>query len=139
MARDPGKGSFHHPSSGQHMEAFGDDGVPVHFHPFGSPDAPDACPGMLDNFEANTEVFLHPSLEGVASIPTICPDHLKARQLSHQSGEQYLAPFTISDTRCKHFYGHQEPQCVHQHMPFAAPDFFLPRRSLLHRHERDCF
>ncbi len=70
MARDPGKGSFHHPSSGQHMEAFRDDRVPVHFHPFGSPDAPDACPGMLDNFEANTEVFLHPSLEGVASIPT---------------------------------------------------------------------
>jgi hypothetical protein len=38
VTRDPAKGSFHHPSFGKHVEAFGDDRVPVDVRPFRNPD-----------------------------------------------------------------------------------------------------
>jgi hypothetical protein len=123
VTRDPAKGSFHHPSFGKHVEAFGDDRVPVDFRPFRNPDPPDACPSVLNDLEANAKVVFHPLLEGIACIPAIDPDQLEARQFSEQSGEQHLAPFAIRDLSRKHFHGDHEPQRVYQEVPFSAPDF----------------
>ena len=96
MARDPGIRAFDHPSSGEDMKAFGNDLVPVHFRSLGSPHTTKACPGMLDDLEANPKLFFHPALK-FAFIAAICPDQQEARQLSAESREQYLAPFTIGD------------------------------------------
>jgi hypothetical protein len=103
ITRDPAKGSFHDPSFGKHVEAFGNDRVPIDVRPFRNPDTPDACPSVLNDLEANAKVFFHPLLEGIASIPAIGPDQLEARQFSEKSSEQHLTPFTIGDISGKHF------------------------------------
>ncbi len=94
---------------------------------------------MLDDLETYPEVILHPSLEGITSIPAISPDHLETRQLSSQSREQHLASCPIPDLSRQHFDAQQQPLRVHEQMPFAAVNFFSPRRSLAHRHARHWF
>ncbi len=93
---------------------------------------------MLDDFEANAKVFFHPLLK-FALIPTIRPDQLEARQFSDKSSEHHLAPFPIRDISRKHFDGDHQALRIHHQMPFSAPDFFSPRRSLSHRHGPDWF
>jgi len=97
VARDPGIGAFHYPSSGKHMKAFGNDLVPVHFHALFHPDATNAGPRMIHDVEAHPKVVLHPVCEGLTSISAVGPDQLETRHLSGKRVEQDLAPFSISD------------------------------------------
>jgi hypothetical protein len=138
MTREPGIGAFNHPSSGKHMKAFGNDLVPIDFDSLGSPHATNACPRMFDDLQVNAKVFFYPALKW-AFIAAICPDQQEARQLSRQRAEQHLGPFTIRDIGRQHFDATQEALCVDQKGPFSAPDFFLPHRSLWHRHAQDWF
>jgi len=136
---DPGVRTFHHPSPREHMEASGHDLVPIDGGSFWRPHSAKAGPRVLDDLETYPEVVLHPLLEGLPSIAAISPDHLETRQLSTQSSQQYLACCPIPDISRQHFDAQQQPVRVHQQMPFAALDFFLPHRSLAHRHARDSF
>ncbi len=63
MVRDPGVGALDDPSSGKHLEAFGDDLVPVDHGSFGCPDATQAGPGMFDNFQTDGKVIFDPLFE----------------------------------------------------------------------------
>jgi len=139
VMRDPGIGAFHDPSPLEHMKAWGHNLVPVHLHAFFHPDPAKAGPRVLDDLETYPEVVLHPSLEGITSIPAISPDHLETRHLASKRLEQDLAPCSISDISRQHFDAQQQPLCVHEQMPFSALNFFSPRRSLAHRHARNWF
>jgi len=77
----PGIGSFHYPSSGEDVEALGNNLVPINFLALWNPDASNACPRVFDNFQANTQGLLNPRFK-FASIASISPDQLEARQLS---------------------------------------------------------
>src|SRR5512135_2382181 len=68
VARDPGIGPFHHPSSGKHMKAFGNDLVPVDLCSFGYPHSTKAGPGMIHDVEAHSQVVLHPVCEWLTGI-----------------------------------------------------------------------
>src|SRR5712692_7467989 len=94
---DPGIGTFHDPSSGKHMKASGHDLVPIDGCSFWCPHPAQTGPRVLDDLQTYPEVVLHPSLEGITSIPAISPDHLETRQVSSQSREQHLASCPIPD------------------------------------------
>jgi hypothetical protein len=139
VARDPGIGTFHHPSFGKHMEAFGHNLVPIDGGSFWCPHTTKAGPRVLDDLETHPKVLLHPLLERIASIPALPPDHLETRQVSSQSREQHLASRPIPDLSRQHFDAQQQPLRVHEQMPFSALNFFLLRRSHAHRHVQHWF
>ncbi len=139
VARDPGIGPFHYPSSGKHMKAFGKDLVPVDLCSFGDPHPTKAGPWMIHDLEAHPKLLLHPVCEGLTSIAAVGPDQLETRHLSGQRLEQELAPCSISDISRQDFDAQQQPLRVHQEMPFSALNFFSPRRSRAHRHARNWF
>lgn len=126
MVRDPGVGPFDDPSSGKHVEAFGHDLVPIDLRVFGCPNPAHAGPPMLDHFETDAQVFLHPLLEGLAVVTAIDPDQLKARQLSDKKSEEHLGSFSVADISGQHSYLQQESQGVNEQMAFSALNFFSP-------------
>ena len=69
--RDPGVGALDDPSSGQHMGAFGNTLVPVDLCSFGCPDATQAGPSMLHDFQTDGKVVFDPLFEWSPCIPTI--------------------------------------------------------------------
>jgi hypothetical protein len=123
MARDPGVGAFHYPSSGKHMKAFGNDLVPVDFHALFHPDATQAGPRMIDDVEANPKVVLHPVCEWLTSISAVGPDHLETRHLSGKRLEQDLAPCSIPDISREHFDADQQPLGVDRAVAVFCPEF----------------
>ena len=116
---DPAIGAFDDPSSGEEMEAFGNDHVPIDFFSLFDPHGANARPRMVDDIETHMHVILHPLLEWTASIPALSPDQLKARQLFDKRQEQLSASFAIANVSAKHFDRDQQ-------MPFSALDFFPP-------------
>src|SRR5260370_4047557 len=85
VMRDPGIGTFHHPSPFEHMKASGHDLVPIDGCSFWCPHPAKTGPRVLDDLQTYPEVVLHPSLEGITSIPAISPDHLETRHGSSHS------------------------------------------------------
>ena len=136
---DPGIGAFNDPSSGEDMEAFGNDRVPLDFFSLFDPHRANARPRMVDDIETHMHVVFDPLLEWIASIPAIRPDHLEARQLSDKRVEHLFAPFAIAAVSAKHFDRDQEALRIDQQMPFSALNFFSRRHSLAHRHEPNWF
>jgi len=136
---DPGIGAFNDPSSGEDMEAFGNDRVPIDFFSLFDPHRANARPRMVDDIETHMHVGFYPLLEWIARIPAIRPDQLEARQLSDKRVEQLFAPFAIADVSAKHFDRDQEALRIDQQMPFSALDFFFRRHSLVHRPEPNWF
>ncbi len=139
MMRDPGIGTFHHPSPLKHMKASGHNLVPIDDRTFWCPHTAHGGPRVLDDLETHPKVLLHPLLEGLTNISAIPPDHLETRQASSQSREQHLTSCPIPDLSRQHFDAQQQPLRVHEQMPFSAINFFSPRRSPAHRHARNWF
>jgi hypothetical protein len=126
VVRDPGIGPFDDPSSGKHVEAFGHDLVPINLSILRSPDPAPASPPMFDHFETDTQVFLHPLLEGLAVVTAIHPDQLEARQLAEKKSEQHFGSFSVADRSFQHFHFQEQSQRVYQQVSFSALNFFAP-------------
>ena len=123
---DPGIGAFNDPSSGEDMEAFGNDRVPIDFFSLFDPHRANARPRMVDDIETHMHVGFYPLLEWIARIPAIRPDQLEARQLSDKRVEHLFAPFAIADVSAKHFDRDQEALRIDRAVAVFCPGLFFP-------------
>src|SRR6266849_7807946 len=63
VVSDPGIRTFHYPSSGRDIKAFGHDLVPVDLCSFRCPHPANTGPRMIDDLKANPEELFHPLSE----------------------------------------------------------------------------
>lgn len=103
MVRDPGIRPFDDPSSGQDVEAPGNDLVPIDCCPEGCPGPFDPRPRVRDDFQANSiQKLAHPCLKR-ALRATLSPDQLERWEASDQGSEQDRRAVTVSDVGGEHF------------------------------------
>ena len=132
-AGDPGQGSFDHPSSGQRAKRGCRWFVPLILLAVGET-ALGFGPGEgLDRFHSPSHVHEHPKNE-VPPVVTISPDQRHPGQLSSEWQEKGSAAFLIGAMGSRHFDAQEMALAIHQHVAFATPDFFFPRRSLFQGH-----
>jgi hypothetical protein len=137
-ADDPGKGAFDHPSSGQGLKPWWKEGVPFDLGPFGDEQTPRGNLATPHNGDGPAQMLFEPADE-LASVVAIAPQQLnggkeRTHALQHALGSLLVGVMGTADPDFQ-----QIPLRVDQDVPFAAPDFFSPDRSLSRGHERHWF
>ena len=132
-AGNPGNGSFDDPSSGERAKrrwrwfapflllALVEDAVL-----FGHREG-------LDRFHSPSHLDEHPENE-VPPVATISPDQPHPGKLACEWQEKRSASFLIGAMGSRHFDGQEMALRINEHVAFATPDFFSPRRSLFQGH-----
>ena len=137
-ARDPGKASLDHPSSGQGAEPLGKKLVPIDLLSLGHEQTALGHGEGLDRLHDPAQMDFHPNDE-VAAIMAIPPDQLHPGKALFERLYQQAASFLVGAMGSRHFDLHQMAQAIDERVPFASPNFFSPCHSLFQDHEPHSF
>jgi len=137
-AGDPGNGAFDDPSSGERAKGRGRWLVPLILLALGETAVGFGPREGLDRFHSPSHVHEHPENE-IPPVVTISPDERHPGKRSCEWQEKRSASFLIGAMRSRHFDGQEMALGIHQHVAFATPDFFSPRRSLFQGHAPHSF
>lgn len=88
------------------------------------------------NLGVPAQVGLDP-LEERAGIAAIGEQHAHAWETADEIAQEQRGSVTINEPGGMDLDGEQQPQGIHQQVPFAPVDFFSSRRSRVRRHARD--